>query len=82
MISFVVQGIQWQIINTQRMALQKTNASTRHPEWKIFMKMDLLFYQIHPIKGWNEKIPPYVDDTIAINFNAELTICNGIFSFN
>lgn len=51
MISFVVQGIQWQIINTQRMALQKTNASTRHPGRKICMKMDLLFYQKHPIRG-------------------------------
>lgn len=28
MIFFVVQGIQWQIINTQRMALQKTKYST------------------------------------------------------
>lgn len=32
MVFFVAQGIPWQIINTQRMALQKTNASTRHPE--------------------------------------------------
>lgn len=42
--------------NTQKWHYKRPHA--RCPERKIFMKMDLLFYQIQPIRGWNEKIPP------------------------